>query len=162
MVPIDNPFNVSDPPGIIAANGEVWKERRRFALRHLRDFGFGKSLMETLVQDEVKELIQELKQKMEEKPEGIDLSHTFNISVLNSLWMIITGKRLKLNNPLEQRRLKNLDDVYAPKRASLLLKLNSSSVFQTKKSWGTQSKHHFGNTFAKLHVHLDTRMPDRY
>jgi hypothetical protein len=42
--------------GIIFANGHNWKVQRRFCLRNLRDFGFGKASMEALIMDEVKQL----------------------------------------------------------------------------------------------------------
>ncbi|KAK5638646.1 hypothetical protein RI129_012941 [Pyrocoelia pectoralis] len=45
--------------GIVFTDGDYWKEQRRFALRHLRDFGFGRrfSLTEQLLESEVKSLI---------------------------------------------------------------------------------------------------------
>ncbi|CAG7731123.1 unnamed protein product [Allacma fusca] len=39
--------------GIIASEGQEWVEQRRFTLRHLRDFGFGKNLMENLIMEEL-------------------------------------------------------------------------------------------------------------
>ncbi|KAK5638647.1 hypothetical protein RI129_012942 [Pyrocoelia pectoralis] len=46
--------------GIAFNDGDYWKEQRRFALRHLRDFGFGRrfSLTEQLLESEVKSLIE--------------------------------------------------------------------------------------------------------
>ncbi|CAG7725411.1 unnamed protein product, partial [Allacma fusca] len=38
--------------GIIVSEGQEWVEQRRFTLRHLRDFGFGKNLMENLIMEE--------------------------------------------------------------------------------------------------------------
>ena len=40
-------------------------EQRRFTLRHLRDFGFGKSKMEALICDEIEDVVNELKQSKE-------------------------------------------------------------------------------------------------
>ena len=37
--------------------GQLWSEHRRFVLRHLRDFGFGKSSMEQLIKNEVYDLV---------------------------------------------------------------------------------------------------------
>lgn len=45
------------PPGIIMTEGQLWSEHRRFVLRHLRDFGFGKSSMEQLIKNEVYDLV---------------------------------------------------------------------------------------------------------
>ena len=43
-------------PGVIFTHGKYWKELRRFMLRNLRDFGFGKTSMEDLFQLEVGKL----------------------------------------------------------------------------------------------------------
>jgi hypothetical protein len=43
-------------PGVIFTHGTYWKELRRFMLRNLRDFGFGKTSMEDLFHDEVTKL----------------------------------------------------------------------------------------------------------
>ncbi len=47
--------------GIIFADGQLWSEQRRFALKNLRDFGFGKGSMEALIKDEVHDLVEYLK-----------------------------------------------------------------------------------------------------
>ena len=39
-------------PGILFASGPVWKYLRRFTLKTLRDFGFGKAAAETMIMDE--------------------------------------------------------------------------------------------------------------
>ena len=46
--------------GILMTDGELWKEQRRFAVRHLKDLGFGKSSLESLIMDEVNDLMGDL------------------------------------------------------------------------------------------------------
>ena len=70
--------------------GEEGKEQRRFALRHLRDFGFGKSSMEEMIRDECLCLAERLRSM-----DGleVDTKQLFNLSVMNILWRMISGSR---------------------------------------------------------------------
>lgn len=43
--------------GIITADGPEWTSQRRFALKHLKDFGFGRSGLEGVIQGEVEDLV---------------------------------------------------------------------------------------------------------
>jgi methyl farnesoate epoxidase/farnesoate epoxidase len=48
--------------GILFSDGvSSWSEQRRFSLRSLRDFGFGKQSMEGLLQHELKQLVETFK-----------------------------------------------------------------------------------------------------
>ena len=55
--------------GILFANGESWKELRRFALTTLRDFGMGKRVAEQKILEECHHLIQ-----MFAKHEGMEVT----------------------------------------------------------------------------------------
>lgn len=45
-------------PGILFANGENWKEMRRFALSNMREFGMGKKGSEEKIIEETRNLIE--------------------------------------------------------------------------------------------------------
>ena len=47
------------PPGVIFIDGKFWREQRRFLLRNLRDFGFGKSSMQDCILVEAQKLVNE-------------------------------------------------------------------------------------------------------
>ena len=87
--------NEGRQPGITFSQGNYWKEQRRFFLRHLRDFGFGKSEMESTLSEEVEKLCDEYSKFV-----GIPfcLDNTLNLSVINSLWAILTGEKLELKD----------------------------------------------------------------
>ena len=53
--------NADAVPGLIFSRGKAWTDQRRFVLRVLRDFGFGKTSMEDTLLDEVDKLCDELK-----------------------------------------------------------------------------------------------------
>ena len=96
-------------PGIVFSRGRTWMEQRRFTLRVLRDFGFGKSSMEDSILDEVDKLCEEIS-KFNDKE--LDIGLKMNISILNSLWSILTGERLPLNDPKLQDIVKKFNDFF--------------------------------------------------
>jgi methyl farnesoate epoxidase/farnesoate epoxidase len=42
-------------------DGKLWKEQRRFTIRHLKDVGIGKSSLEGMILDEIHDLILDFK-----------------------------------------------------------------------------------------------------
>lgn len=91
--------------GIVFNNGHVWEEQRRWSLRKLRDFGFGKSSMEGIILDEVKEVLDYFREK---KGVAIKIEDRFNIATLNALWTLLTGNRLTQDDP----KLANLQKAF--------------------------------------------------
>lgn len=49
------------------SNGSEWQEQRRFALRQLKDFGFGKLGMEHLILEEVEKSIEMIKKDIKNR-----------------------------------------------------------------------------------------------
>ena len=86
--------------------GKYWKEQRRYLLRNLRDFGFGKSSMEDALQEEVQKLIDYLKPKSD-KP--IIINRLMNIAVLNALWYILSSEKMELGNKRIEELLSALE-----------------------------------------------------
>ena len=96
--------------GLVFADGDHWAEQRRFALKHMKTFGFGKTGHQGVIQEEVRlgrsmqatgffqveELIQMLSRQ-----EGEDfLMHTeFAIPTINILWIIVASKRFRHDDP---------------------------------------------------------------
>jgi methyl farnesoate epoxidase/farnesoate epoxidase len=71
--------------------GEAWKEQRRFALKHLRDLGFGKSsMMEEIIREEFVQLAEKFR---ENGGKEVDSHQLFNLTVVNVIWGIVAGKR---------------------------------------------------------------------
>lgn len=54
------PQNLSPLTGFFFTDGPFWMEQRRFSLRNLRDFGFGKRSLDVIILDEAEELIKRL------------------------------------------------------------------------------------------------------
>ena len=97
--------------GIIANDGQCWNEQRRFALRHLKDFGFGRSSMEDLILDEAKELISDIKAEIGTN-DKVTINERFNLTIVNALWKIITSKRLDPQNQEDKQRIHDLNDFF--------------------------------------------------
>ncbi|KAL0278353.1 UNVERIFIED_CONTAM: hypothetical protein PYX00_000191 [Menopon gallinae] len=75
--------------GVMFSDGEFWIHQRRFTLRHLRDFGFGKNSMEDVVLGEVDDFFH----SYFENCNTVQVSGLFNTSVINVLWAMMGGKR---------------------------------------------------------------------
>uniref|UniRef100_A0A8C2ZNQ3 Cytochrome P450 2K1-like n=1 Tax=Cyclopterus lumpus TaxID=8103 RepID=A0A8C2ZNQ3_CYCLU len=67
--------------GIFSANGESWKEMRRFAITNLRDFGMGKKACEDKIIEE-----------------SFDTTHAMNYAVSNIICSMVYGSRFEYND----------------------------------------------------------------
>jgi len=100
--------------GIIFTDGQEWTDQRRFALKHLKDFGFGRAGLEGVIQGEVEDLV-----KLLSKQEGKDfhMSTVFGIPVINILWSIVAGTRFETEDPKAQRMMSLLNRLFKGKFA---------------------------------------------
>ena len=81
--------------GLVVSEGRTWTEQRRFTLRTLRDFGFGKQGMEDVILEEV-QLFKGLIDKYNGEP--FDFKNQFNLPILNALWRVTSGERFEYDN----------------------------------------------------------------
>ncbi len=90
------------------SNGEEWHEIRRFTLRHLRDFGFGKNNLEGSIQEEVERAMDLLR---EDVGKEVSLNLRLNVFIVNALWNILTGERLPYNSPRMEKIVRAIDNL---------------------------------------------------
>ncbi|KAM4713323.1 LOW QUALITY PROTEIN: cytochrome P450 2K1-like [Anableps anableps] len=81
--------------GIAWANGDSWKEMRRFALTNLKDFGMGKKVCEEKIIEECQFLIQEL---IKFKAEAFNMTQPISYAVANIICSMVYGSRFKYSD----------------------------------------------------------------
>ena len=69
--------------------GRNWQINRHFAIRVLKDFGFGKSILEDTVNIEVRKFLKILKQNAN-RPFKMD--YVINVAAMNIIWGLVAGK----------------------------------------------------------------------
>ncbi|XP_039286576.1 probable cytochrome P450 303a1 [Nilaparvata lugens] len=102
--------------GLLVTDEDFWAEQRRFVLRHLKEFGYGRRTMSGLVEEEALQMVALFKQRIqgEKKQKGVvmEMNEAFGIFILNTLWTMLAGIRY---NP-EDKELKTLqcllDDLF--------------------------------------------------
>jgi cytochrome P450 len=80
--------------GITCTDGSLWNEHRSFVVRQLKNVGYGKTKMDSQIQDELKELTSVI----ESSKEPIWPADILPASVINVLWTFVTGSRIKRND----------------------------------------------------------------
>ncbi|CAG5897800.1 unnamed protein product [Menidia menidia] len=104
--------------GILFANGESWREMRRFALTTLRDFGMGKRVAEEKILEECGYLIQIFENH---KGKPFDTTSPVNYATSNIISSIVYGSRFEYTDP----RFRNLVS-----RANETIRVTGSAAIQ--------------------------------
>ena len=76
--------------GIVMAEGQLWKEHRRFAISTLRNLGMGKSWLEEAILEEVQEIIEQFRSR---KGEPFDARRHLTLAVSNVVCALVFGRR---------------------------------------------------------------------
>uniref|UniRef100_A0A336LKB5 CSON011448 protein n=1 Tax=Culicoides sonorensis TaxID=179676 RepID=A0A336LKB5_CULSO len=86
--------------GVLLTDGEFWQEQRRFIVKHLKEFGFARRGMFDIIQNEAEYLFKDIF-NMVERANGkvlTDMQGLFSTPVLNTLWVMMAGKRYSREN----------------------------------------------------------------
>ncbi|KAM6965913.1 cytochrome P450 2K1-like [Tautogolabrus adspersus] len=93
--PIVHDLNLTH--GIVFANGDSWKEMRRFVLTNMKDFGMGRKACEEKIIEESQRLIDLFK---EQKGKAFDTAQPVNNAVSNIICSIVYGNRFEYDDPM--------------------------------------------------------------
>ncbi|KAF7642454.1 hypothetical protein LDENG_00257610, partial [Lucifuga dentata] len=99
--------DISRGHGILFANGDSWKEMRRFAISTLKDFGMGKRVAEDKITEECHHLI-----KVFEKHKGkpFNTASPVNNATSNIISSIVYGSRFEYTDPRFINMVKRAND----------------------------------------------------
>ncbi|KAK2156658.1 hypothetical protein LSH36_208g04093 [Paralvinella palmiformis] len=89
--------------GVVSTEGDFWREQRRHALHILRDFGFGRTLLEDRILEEVTFFIEEM-EKNTKKP--LYPQPIIQKSVANVIASVTFGKRADYEDPAFTKYMK--------------------------------------------------------
>ncbi|XP_021941273.1 methyl farnesoate epoxidase-like, partial [Zootermopsis nevadensis] len=79
--------------GITFTEGEIWHEQRSFVVRHLKQVGYGKQVMEDMITKEVLDLLETLGKEGDGGTREISVGRYVTPCVLNVLWVMVSGTR---------------------------------------------------------------------
>ena len=96
--------------GIVFSNGSYWREQRKFLSKNLKDFGFGKASLETLLDEEVLKLCQHLRNKSEDGLVPVSLIQPLKVVIISILWTILFGEQRALNDPKLSKLINLIDE----------------------------------------------------
>lgn len=88
--------------GITCSEGPLWVEQRSFAVRHLRNIGVGKSLMDLKIHEEVENMLRAIETQKE-----VQISKLLPFAIINILWSLLASNRIE-SDQFEQNQLLNI------------------------------------------------------
>ncbi|VVC86331.1 probable cytochrome P450 303a1 [Leptidea sinapis] len=100
--------------GVLVTDGELWKEQRRFLLKHLKDFGFGRKGMAQISSNEGNFMVRDVYNAIGDRGSvELYMHNFFNTYILNTLWSMMAGLRYEPNDPQMIHLQRLLYDLFA-------------------------------------------------
>lgn len=86
--------------GVLLTDGELWKEQRRFLIKHLKEFGFGRKGMSEISSTEAGHMVDDVLEMLNNNESAVIPMHNFFATyILNTLWTMMAGIRYKPSDP---------------------------------------------------------------
>ncbi|KAF5282696.1 hypothetical protein FQA39_LY17503 [Lamprigera yunnana] len=94
--------NMGTLKGVTFARGKFWAEQRSFTVRHLRNVGMGKDLMNVKIQEEIQNLF-----KVIDESDTVQISQYIPFAIIRILWGLIAGSKVN-KETFQQNQLLNV------------------------------------------------------
>jgi len=104
---------VGESLGIVFTDGKRWASQRNFAVKHLRNFGFGKKDLEVVIEREATSLVNHILAS-DGKEMEMEM-FTFAVPVLNVLWDMVAGHSFNREDKELRRILDLMNFTFASK-----------------------------------------------
>jgi len=112
--------------GIISTEGIHWSNQRRFGLRKLKDFGFGKKSLEESINIEIDETVKKL---LHTDGKDFYLGADFNIPIINILWQLVAGTRFHEENYEDDKMIGSVNKLVKSHMKMNLIPLNILKMY---------------------------------
>lgn len=96
--------------GLVMTDEDIWKDQRRFTMRHLKEFGFGRRGMGEFIMTESEHLVDDMRKKCainNNNSAVVQMHDFFGIYILNTLWSMMAGIRYT-SEDAELKELQNI------------------------------------------------------
>ncbi|KAH3852935.1 cytochrome P450 2C23-like [Dreissena polymorpha] len=99
--------NLTRGKGIVMVSGEPWREHRRFTLGTLKDFGMGKTRLDTTIQEQAALMVEEIGKH---NGEPFDPKDVISAHVANVICSMLFRRQFKHDDPRFRGLIKILDE----------------------------------------------------
>ena len=126
--------------------GPSWKDQKRFVLKTLKDYGFGKKA-EDNIKEEAKTMINFITDNIN-RDEDFLIKDVFNIPVVNVIWKMVANKSFAMNSKEGKRFVDILDEIFskADPKAMVPFFGKYTSVFRRRVKLVAEMKKSFQDT----------------
>ncbi|KAK6169265.1 hypothetical protein SNE40_020346 [Patella caerulea] len=96
--------------GIIFSSGKLWKDQRKFAQETLREFGFGRTVLEDRILEEIGYFVEAIGQH---NGKAFNMRRLIQASVSNVISFIVYGQRFDYGDPVFEDFVEKLEEIFA-------------------------------------------------
>ena len=148
------------PRGLLDTDNTAgWRGQKRFVLRCLRDYGFGKK-SEQNIQEEAKSLVTHIFENNDPKEDFL-IKDIFNISVVNVIWKMVANETFALDSEEGKRFVANMEQVLTVRdaKASIPVLGKYTAVYRNRIKLINEIKTGLMRTIREHEQSLDEREP---